>query len=165
MTPGLRHGWQAVTALSFLLCLLVAWQAWKLSLVDRLGPGPGFFPFYLALIGTVLSAVIFVHATRTAAAPADDAPDGTVFPHERDAVLRLVAIIGVTAVAAGLMEPLGFRLAMLVFVVALLLGLGARRWWVIALVALAASFGVFQVFNNWLDVILPQGPVDSLLGI
>ena len=165
MTPGMRRGWQVTAVLSFLLCLLVAWQSWALSLVDRLGPGPGFFPFYLALIGVVLSAVIFVQTTLTAVAIPDAPAEGDVFPREPAAVLRLVAIVGVTAIVAGLMIPLGFRLAMVVFVVGLLLALGARRWWVIALVTLAASFGVFQVFNNWLDVILPQGSLDSLLGI
>jgi hypothetical protein len=62
---------------------------------------------------------------------------------------------------ALLLQPLGFRLTMLVFTVGLLLALGVRRPVAIAIFALASSFGLFQVFYYWLQVPLPIG----LLGI
>ena len=65
------------------------------------------------------------------------------------------------AVTTLLMEVLGFQLAMLVFNVVLLVALGDRRWIVIALFAVAGSFGVYYVFTRWLDVLLPAG----LLGL
>jgi len=55
------------------------------------------------------------------------------------------------------MEYVGFRLAMLVFNAALVIALGDRRWWVIALFAVLGSFGVYYVFTTWLDVLLPVG--------
>jgi putative tricarboxylic transport membrane protein len=157
----MRRGWQVTACVILLLCLFVMWQSIRLSLVDRLGPGPGFFPFWLAAIGAALAAVIFVQTTLRGP-NSDEEP---VFPREADAIMRLGAIVGISVLAGGLLEPLGYRLAALLYVPALVISLGERRWWVIALVALAGSFGVFQIFNNWLDVILPQGLLEQWLGL
>ena len=56
------------------------------------------------------------------------------------------------------MEFVGFRLAMLVFNAVLVIALGERRWWVIAVFAVLGSVGVYYVFTTWLDVLLPVGP-------
>ena len=154
----MRRGWQVTAGVALLLCLFVMWQAWKLALVDRLGPGPGFFPFWLAVIGAALACVIFVQTTREAIVDGDP-----VFPSEARALLRPAAILGITTIAAIVMQALGFRLTTLLFTVVLVAALGARGWLAIAIFALAASFGVFQVFNNWLDVILPQGLPEQLM--
>jgi len=39
----------------------------------------------------------------------------------------------------------------------LVIALGERRWWVIALFAVCGSYGVYYVFTTWLDVLLPAG--------
>lgn len=157
----MRRGWQVTACVILLLCLFVMWQSIRLSLVDRLGPGPGFFPFWLAAIGAALAAVIFVQTTLQGT-NGDEEP---VFPRQADALVRLGAIIGLSVLAGALMELLGYRLTALLYVPALVVALGERRWWVIAVVALAGSFGVYQVFNNWLDVILPQGLPEQWLGL
>jgi hypothetical protein len=36
-----------------------------------------------------------------------------------------------------------------------LIALDERRWWLIAVFSVVAGFGLFHVFNNWLDVLLP----------
>ena len=48
---------------------------------------------------------------------------------------------------------------MLVFNAALVIVLGDRRWWVIAVFAFLGSFGVYYVFTTWLDVLLPVGQI------
>lgn len=152
MTVGMRRGWQLAAGVLFIICVIWAWQSVQLSLVDRLGPGPGFFPFWLSLIGAVLSAVVLGQVTLARGEGGGDAlvPRGA-------AAGRIVAILAAVAVAAALMEWLGFRLTMLLFNAALLVALGERRWWATALFALGGSFGVYYVFNNLLDVILPVG--------
>ena len=35
------------------------------SLIDALGPGPGFFPFWLSLIGLALTVAILVETVRS----------------------------------------------------------------------------------------------------
>ena len=153
MPSGARQGWLVATGIMLVLCLLAVWQSSLLALTDKLGPGPGFFPFWLSLIGTVFSAVLLVGVIR---APADDGQGEPVLP-DRYGALRIGAIIGTLAVTTLLMEVLGFQLAMLGFNVALLVSLGERRWIAIALFSLAGSFGVHYVFTRWLDALLPAG--------
>ena len=150
---ALRVGWQVAC-----LCLLGIFvpalvTSLGYSLTDALGPGAGFFPFWLSLIGAALSLAILVQVTLTTSA--EDSP-GSLAPDRRTA-LRALGVLVALAAAAALFEPLGYRLTMLAFIVGVLLILGARSAIAIALTALAGSFGVFHVFYNWLKVPLPIG--------
>jgi putative tricarboxylic transport membrane protein len=153
VSPALRRGWLAAGVVMLAVCLFFAWQSWQLSLSDRLGPGSGFFPFWLSLIGAALSIAIWVGALRRR-------PEAAAEPlWPRGVGLgRIFAILGAIAAAAALLDPLGYRLTALLFLGALAPLLGARSPLAIAAVALAGSFGVYLVFNDWLDVILPVGP-------
>ena len=82
--------------------------------------------------------------------------DTHVLPHGAGAT-RWLAIVGALAVVTLVMDYVGFRLSMLVFNVALVVALGERRWWIIAIFAVLGSYGVFYVFTTWLDVLLPVG--------
>jgi putative tricarboxylic transport membrane protein len=135
------------------LCLLAVWQSSLLALSDKLGPGPGFFPFWLALIGTAFSLAQLVGVWRT---PVDDSRAEPLLP-DAYGTRRIGAIIGAVAVAALVMEVLGFQLTMLAFNAALVVALGERRWLVIAVFAIAGSVGVYQLFTRWLAVLLPAG--------
>jgi putative tricarboxylic transport membrane protein len=121
------------------------------SLVDALGPGPGFFPFWLSLIGAALSVALLIQNARSR-----DLATLRILPN-RQAALQAGAVLVALMLAAALLEPLGFRLTMLVFIAGLLLVLGARSPTAILLTALAGSFGVFHVFFYWLKVPLPIG--------
>lgn len=121
------------------------------SLTDALGPGPGFFPFWLSLIGVALTVVLLIQNGRSR-----DIVAVRILPN-RQAALQAGAVLGALVVAAALLEPLGFRLTMLLFIAGLLLVLGARSPSAILLTALAGSFGVFHVFFYWLKVPLPIG--------
>jgi putative tricarboxylic transport membrane protein len=125
------------------------------SLSDALGPGPGFFPFWLSLIGVVLTAGLLIETARSTDVGATAVlPTAAGVAHGASVLIALIA-------AAALLEPLGFRLTMIAFIAALLLALGARSPIPIALSALAGSFGVFHVFFYWLKVPLPI----SMLGL
>jgi putative tricarboxylic transport membrane protein len=135
-------------------CLFAMWQSLLLSLTDRLGPGPGFFPFWLALIGAVLALALLITTFREAVVPAD--ADTQVLPAGAGA-MRWLAIVGALAAVTLVMDYVGFRLSMLAFNVALVVALGERRWWIIAIFAVLGSYGVYYVFTTWLDVLLPVG--------
>lgn len=120
------------------------------SLIDALGPGPGFFPFWLSLIGLVLTIVILIESLR------EKADSGIGLP-ERQAAIQGGAVLFALVAATVLFEPLGFRLTMLVFIAGLLFVLGARSPAAILITAVAGSFGVFHVFLYWLKVPLPVG--------
>ena len=135
------------------VCLFFGWRSWQLSLSDRLGPGPGFFPFWLSLLGAGLAVAIWVGAFRSR----PEAEAEPLWPRGAG-IGRIFAILGAIAAAAALLDPLGYRLTALLFLGALAPLLGARSPIAIAAVALVGSFGVYLVFNDWLDVILPVGP-------
>ena len=163
-SKAVRVGWQIAC-----LCLLGIFvpalvTSLGYSLTDALGPGPGFFPFWLSLIGALLSAAILVQVTLGADRSDDEEP--AVVPAETMAVARAadrqvalqgIGVLVVLTAAAVLFEPLGYRLTMLPFIAGLLLILGARSRIAIALTAVAGSFGVFHVFYHWLKVPLPIG--------
>ena len=149
----MRRGWQVacVCLLGIFIPALVTSLGY--SLTDALGPGPGFFPFWLSLIGIALTGGMLVQLARGrifADAAVEILPD-------RQAALQAGAVLVALTVAAALLEPLGFRLTMLPFIAGLLLALGARSLLAVALTAVAGSFGVFHVFYYWLKVPLPIG--------
>ncbi len=149
----MRRGWQVacVCLLGIFIPALITSLGY--SLTDALGPGPGFFPFWLSLIGIALTGTMLVQLARGrvfANAAAQLLPD-------RQAALQAGAVLVALTVAGALLEPLGFRLTMLPFIAGLLIVLGARSLIAIALTAIAGSFGVFHVFYYWLKVPLPIG--------
>jgi putative tricarboxylic transport membrane protein len=145
-----RRGRQVACVCLLGLFLAALLTSLDYSLSDALGPGPGFFPFWLSLIGAVLTAGILVQEARE--------PDpGTLEIPNRPAALQAGAVLLALAAAAALIEPLGFRPTMLIFIAGLLSALGAASPAAIVLTALAGSFGVFHVFYYWLKVPLPVG--------
>ena len=75
--------------------------------------------------------------------------------------MRSIALLVALGITAAALEPLGYRLTMLLFVPGVLMLLGVRSPIPVVLCALAGSFGVFHVFYHWLKVPLPIG----MLGI
>jgi putative tricarboxylic transport membrane protein len=123
------------------------------SLTDSLGPGPGFFPFWLSAIGIALSLAMLVQLARGGIV----SDDTVALLPGRQVALQAGAVLAALTLAAALLEPLGFRLTMLPFIAGLLLVLGARSLLAVSLCAVAGSFGVFHVFYHWLKVPLPIG--------
>jgi putative tricarboxylic transport membrane protein len=158
-SKALRLGWQiaCLCLLGIFLPALVTSLGY--SLTDALGPGPGFFPFWLSLVGAVLSAVMLAQVTMAKADQASVAKADipiSLAPDRRVTLQAIGVLIALTA-AAALFESLGYRLTMLPFIAGVLFILGARSPIAIALTALAGSFGVFHVFYHWLKVPLPIG--------
>ena len=150
----MRQGRLAATGVMLAFCLFAAWQSYLLPLTDRLGPGPGFFPFWIALLGVVLAIGLLI-TTWTAPPQADDG-EVTILPQGPGAA-RWLAIVLLLAAAGASMEFAGFRITMVLFISALVVALGERKWWAIGLFAAMGSFGVYYVFTTWLDVLLPVG--------
>lgn len=138
------------------VCLLAVFVAalitsFDYSLMDALGPGPGFFPFWLSLVGALLTLAILIQDIRSR-----DIPTDSILPSRAEALQAGGVLVALIATAA-LLEPLGFRLTMLLFIAGLLVAIGARSPVAIVSCSLAGSFGVFYVFYTWLQVPLPLG--------
>ncbi len=155
----MRRGWLVAAGAFLVLFAGTIYLSSKLPLLDALGPGPGFFPLILGLLGAVLVIVLLGQLVRQPDAPAG-APDpdsSEDFVPDRSAMFRIVGIIVLLMAAFTALDPLGYRLTALLFITLLLLVLGVRNYLAIALVALALSFGVFHSFYYWLKVPLPIG--------
>jgi putative tricarboxylic transport membrane protein len=141
------RGWQAALACLLAMFAFFALESLALSLRDALGPGPGFFPFWLSLIGAALVLFLFLQLAR-----GQVAFETAMLKFE----LRSVALVlGGLVVATALLEAAGFRLAMIVLLPYLLVVLGARNWLAIGLFSAAGSFGVYHLFSGALKVPLP----------
>ena len=153
----MRRGWLVACLILFGVFGTALFLSLDYSLSDSLGPGAGFFPFWLSVIGGAFTIAIMVQVWRSA----DPSGVDGVAVSERAAVMRSVTMLVALGIIAALLEPLGYRLTMLLFVPAVLILLGVRAPVPVALCALAGSFGVFHVFYYWLKVPLPIG----MLGI
>ena len=151
-SPG-RAAERIVLVCIGVLCGFMTFTAYGYSLSDSIGPGAGFFPFWLGVLGMAMCVALLVHSWRGNAIG-----EGAVaLLPQGEGAKRTAALLGGVAVAALLLQPLGFRLAMLVFSAGLLLALGIRRPVAIGIFSLASSFGLFHVFYHWLKVPLPIG--------
>jgi putative tricarboxylic transport membrane protein len=152
MERGMKRGWQAASVALAATFAYFAFESFQLSLRDALGPGPGFFPFWLGMIGTVLAVILLIQVRLDRV---DLGTEALAFDRAgmRNAMLVLVGLI----VAAALLEVVGFRVSMLLLIPYLLVLLGVRNWVAIGICAVAGSFGVYYVFFDVLKVPLPEG--------
>lgn len=148
----MKRGWQVASWTLLAICVLFAYEAFQLSLSDALGPGPGFFPFWLGALGAVLAAALLVQLHLGSV---DLGVEALEF--NRAGARSILLVLAGLAVAAALLEVIGFRLSMLLLIAYLLVILGVRRPVVVATCAIAGSFGVFHVFFDLLKVSLPIG--------
>lgn len=153
----MRKAWQIASVAFIAAAGLMLVMSFAYAYHDRLGPGPGFFPFWLALItGGLAFGLLFQTSMVKSAELSVPAP----LP-DRAGALRVLYILVALGVVLALFEFLGFRISLFLFLLFLPRALGARNWLLIALVAAAGSFGIFHLFYYWLKVILPMG----ILGI
>ncbi|MBM3490348.1 MAG: tripartite tricarboxylate transporter TctB family protein [Alphaproteobacteria bacterium] len=146
----MRRAGQIASLCFVALFAATAALATNYAFFDALGPGPGFFPLLLGLAGVLLAAAVFVERRRQPAGEAALLPERRLWP------VLLCPLAGLAFVALAL-EPIGFRLTLLLALPTLLLLLGARHPVAIGLSAIVGSLGVFHVFYYWLKVPLPFG--------
>ena len=146
--------YQITAVVFFLFSAYIAKESLALRFYTSLGPGPGFFPFWLSLMLGALSAMLFYQGTwgsrRNEPLPED-------FFATRVGYFRIAAMVLATAVVVVSLEPLGFRLTMLAYLLFLIFGLGRVNLFLTALVSLAGSFGLYYGFVELLKIPLPTG--------
>jgi putative tricarboxylic transport membrane protein len=153
----MQRAWRIAGAVFAVLFAVWAHQSWQLSLQDALGPGPGFFPFFLSLIGVALAVVLIVRAPPTVE---DGSGEALPLLPAGDALRKISFTFLALVVVTALLDVVGYPIAMAAFCVFLLYVLGARNWWVIVTFSLAASFGVEALFADLLKVPLPVGLIE-----
>lgn len=149
----MKKAWQIASIISAILGIIVLISSFAYPYKDRLGPGPGFFPFWLSLLVIGLSLALLFQCTLAKNPPYGS---GSPLPNQGGARNILVILISL-AICTGLLDLLGFRLSLFLFLFLLPFLLGAKSFLINFIFALLGSFGVFHVFYYWLKVPLPMG--------
>lgn len=159
----MKRGWIVATLLFIALFAFAIWLSVGMPQFDELGPGPGFFPLWLAGIGAVLGVALLIETIRQ-----PDDPDAESIVPQGNALFRVISVIVLLGAAVVALEPIGWRFTALGLSLTLLPALGATSPLIVLPFAAVAGFGVFHVFYYWLKVPLPIGafeaPLYSLLG-
>ncbi|MDI6754111.1 MAG: tripartite tricarboxylate transporter TctB family protein, partial [Thermodesulfobacteriota bacterium] len=149
----MKRAWQIMCMAFVALSVFTLVLSFEYPYKDRLGPGPAFFPVWMSIITGALSLALFFQTTWGKSVVAVTA---TLIP-ERQGVWRIMIILVALLGCLALLDPLGFRISLFLFLIFLPLGLGGGNWWVTLIFAVAGSFGIFHVFYYWLKVPLPMG--------
>lgn len=114
------------------------------------GPGSGFLPVWLAVALAVLAIALIAKATRS--------PDaGGAWLPDRRGLIRLLAVVGATALFIAVMPVVGMILGSALFIVGLLRGLEGYSWAASVAVGVGAAVVNYLVFTYWLGVPFPTG--------
>jgi len=138
----------------------VTWEAWRMEYYTSLGPGPGFFPFWLGVVMGGLSLVWFFQASHLKIGPkaASLLPQG-------EGMRRLLSVLVALLLSTFVMDYIGFQLSMFFLLVFLLRVHGQQGRWITLIVAVAGSAGIFHLFGSYLDVQLPRSAIAFLAAL
>jgi len=130
------------------VAILVAVQSVTLKLGTLTQPGPGFFPFWSAIVLGVLSVVLLV-GSRRRRAPAPASATRSWTP---------AIVAGGLLAYVLLLERLGFVTVTFLFLL-FLFRLVRKGWLVSGLAAVVGTGACYGLFQLWLKSQLPRGPL------
>jgi putative tricarboxylic transport membrane protein len=151
------HRKQQIAALCFLVfSAYLMWDSLKnMQYYTPLGPGTGFFPFWLGALLGVLGIIWLVQVSR------QSGKEEALFP-DRGGLLRILSIVLSLAMVSALLDLLGFQLTMFLFMAFMLMVLGRQAIWVTLIISLVCSVGVYHLFGRYLDLQLPAASLAFL---
>lgn len=134
---------------------------------EGIGPAPGYFPFWVAMI---LGGSSFVTLVTTIISRGTGETFVAVRPFGRVLAVLLpafayVALIGGFSIAGPIGVPkLGIYVASAIFICAFMLVIGRQSVLKSAAVSICVPVALFFMFERWFLVPLPKGPLEALLG-
>ncbi|MGH2426213.1 MAG: tripartite tricarboxylate transporter TctB family protein [bacterium] len=133
-----------------LFSLIMVREALRLSIWSSIGPGAGFFPFWLVLGVGICAVVIVVQSLR-----APRAGDGPFIPPGAWRPL-LVAFLPMVAILA-MLRYLGIYIGGMLYLTGYMWLVGRHRWPYIAFVSILIPLALFFIFEKWFFLLLPKG--------
>lgn len=142
------------------LRLQIGWTA--------IGPGSGFFPFWLTVLVVIQAVIILARSLRAAVPASSGAPrnvlqrifgarDRDVPFIEREAVRPLlIAFLPMVAVIAAI-RYLGIYIGGGLYLAGYMLFVGRRHWITAVLVSVLIPLALFFIFERWFLMPLPKG--------
>ncbi|MCI0371078.1 MAG: tripartite tricarboxylate transporter TctB family protein [candidate division NC10 bacterium] len=153
----MRKAEMAVAGVIFLWALSVLYEVRKLNVGWGLnGPEAGFFPFWLAAGLAGSGALIFLQAARAG---------GGAEPFVTwEALKGVLRVSGPLAAFIGLLYGVGFYVGAALYIGYYTRVAGRHRWPVVGGMTLGIPMVIFLLFERWLLVPLPKGPIEQVLG-
>lgn len=121
------------------------------------GPAPGYFPFYIAVVMAISSAINLARAVISRA-------EGEETLTTRTGVLRMSAIFVPALIYVFAMDYIGIYVSSTIYIAAFMLFFGKFPLWKALAVSLSISAISFMMFEVWFLVPLPKGPVEAAFG-
>lgn len=121
---------------------------WKLS--------PYLFPLIISIFLFILSISILASSLK----------ENEKRKQKEKGDIKSLLIFGLICVLYLLvLNFLGFVLSSILLLISLMILLGERRWWFIALVSIISTVVIYLLFAKYLSVMLPKGRVFWYLGL
>ncbi len=144
--------------------LIYEYMALKMPRGSLAQPGPGFYPMAVGVFLTITALGCLLQELRNPDTPrhAASSPDEAA-PGER----RFGKTVQLTALMIGyilVLKPLGYPVAIALFLLAAIRIFGSRNWISAGIIAGIITAISYFVFILWLKVPLPLGILDEILG-
>jgi len=122
------------------------------------GPDSGYFPFYVALILFITSAVTLMQNVRLRA------PDGGGSFIARGEMKMVLQVLIPTIIFVVLSIYIGIYISTFLFIGFFMTWHGRYPVWKTLPIAIAVPIAIFVIFEIWFLVPLPKGPFEHWLG-
>lgn len=126
----------------------------RLSLGNVHNPGPGFLFFWSGTVLGILSIVVLLTALTT---KRRDTIENQEKIFENVNWMKIIFTLISLVAYAILLENLGFLISTFLFITFLLTSIGAKKFYLVILVALVSTFLSYALFELWLHTRLPKG--------
>jgi putative tricarboxylic transport membrane protein len=123
---------------------------------DEFGPGPGFFPFWLGLVLSLLGVALLVHTTF------HREDDESISFSGKHAALQMFLVMASFFAFVFLIAKTGFYLAAGLLFLVLLWAVEGKGWKFSLAVAILAALALWGIFGVALKIELPRGFFDLL---
>ncbi len=144
----------------FALGMAVTFLSYRLGLGTLTSPGPGFLPFWCALILSALSLGVFFHRLLI---PSGGEPQKIRKLWEGVRWPRGALVVAAILVYSLVFTTLGYLLSTIALLLLLFKAIEPQGWAAAIGGAVLTSFISFVVFALWLDVQLPRGILERFL--
>jgi hypothetical protein len=136
------------------LGLVTAFESWRLGArwTDD-GPGPGYFPFYVAVVLCLASLSILVQALRTRKRSDEVFVDG-------QSLRRVVQVLLPAALYVAAIQLLGLYVASALYIALFMVVLGRYPWLKSLCTGVMVNVLFFVMFEMWFKVPLFKGSLD-----
>jgi putative tricarboxylic transport membrane protein len=140
-------------ALLLLGAVLLVPQALKLPVAwTSIGPGSGFFPFWLVVGVVFQTALILVRSLRVPVPPGRAAPF-----LERESVRPLLIVFLPMVAVISMIRYLGLYFGGGLYLAGYMIFVGRQRWVTVLLVSVLLPVALFFIFERWFLLPMPKG--------